>query len=203
MARLQFRGNWNPEPGAWPRMGKLLETEAGTSLRLTDMAAEGLATAGGRPALAHLAGTGTVSLSGAAQQAVRAYVQSGGTLLVEAVGGDATFARTGRECIGQLFPGAELRVVPAGYLLYTGAFSPKAVKIGEVDYRRPAVPGADRKPRLEYLVIDDRVAVLFSDQDLTHGLLGYDTAGVTGYTPASAQAIARNLVLFAAANEKR
>lgn len=207
MARLQFRGNWNPEPGAWPRMGKLLELQAGTSLALTDMPVEGLAVLepGKRPQLAHLAGTGPLTLSSEAQAALRHYVESGGTLLVEAVGGDGDFAKSARELLPQIFPGRRLRTVPADYQLFTGAFSPKAGKIGEVAYRR--APGSttagDTRPKLEFLTIDNRLAVLFSEQDLTHGLLGYDTAGVIGYTPTAAQAIARNVLLFAVINEKK
>ncbi|MGC8553603.1 MAG: hypothetical protein ACP5O7_12175, partial [Phycisphaerae bacterium] len=32
VAHLKFKGNWNPEPGAWPRMAQLAATDFGTAI---------------------------------------------------------------------------------------------------------------------------------------------------------------------------
>ena len=44
----------------------------------------------------------------------------------------------------------------------------------------------------------DRVAVFFSREDLSAGLVGNDVDGILGYTPDTATAIMRNVLLYAA-----
>ena len=65
------------------------------------------------------------------------------------------------------------------------------------------VNGPQAKPRLNFMTINGRLGVLYSEDDLTHGLLGFDTAGVLGYEPEVAQGIARNIVLFSAINQRQ
>jgi hypothetical protein len=45
-----------------------------------------------------------------------------------------------------------------------------------------------------------RYAILFSEADLTTGLLGTNTWGINGYTAESAQGLARNILLYTLAN---
>jgi hypothetical protein len=205
MAQLEFAGNWNPEPGAWPRLGKILAAQTKTGLWVNDLKVEDLPRQAPLPPLAHLSGVGDLTLTPDQEKAVQAYVAGGGTLFVEAVGGDAAFAKSAQAALAKLFPEAKLRPVPADYLLYAGTFSPNAAKIGEVEYRRSWVleHGQQSQPRLQYMTVGGRVGVVFSEEDLTHGLLGMNTAGVAGYMPDSALALARNLVFFAAINQKK
>ncbi|MCL5769914.1 MAG: hypothetical protein M1588_01155 [Planctomycetes bacterium] len=42
--------------------------------------------------------------------------------------------------------------------------------------------------------------ILFSPWDITSGLLGTNTWGIAGYTPASAQKLARDILLYAQAH---
>jgi hypothetical protein len=51
------------------------------------------------------------------------------------------------------------------------------------------------------MTVNNRMAVIFSNEDITSGLLGTSTWGVGGYTSDSALPIARNLVLFAQVND--
>lgn len=43
LARLRYAGNWDPEPGAWPRLSRLLEWQTGVRLDLVPVAIEDLA----------------------------------------------------------------------------------------------------------------------------------------------------------------
>ncbi len=136
------------------------------------------------------------------QTALQVYVQTGGTLFVEAMGGDPEFAASARELLAKLFPTAKLKTVPADYLLYNGNLSPNAVKIDSVEYRKFWVlaHGALTTPRLQFMTVEGRVGIFFSEEDITSGLLGTNTWGIAGYTAASSIALARNLVLFAGVN---
>jgi hypothetical protein len=204
MARLQFTGNWDPEPLAWPTLASTLATDSATSLKIDNVRVANLRR-GEPPALAHLAGVGSFSLSEEEFNTLQDYVNKGGTLFVEAIGGDKAFASSAKALLAKLFPDARLRPVPADYLLYAGGFSPGAHKIDEVEYRKFWViqHGAQTKPRLQFMTVGGRIGVLFSEEDITHGLLGMNTWGIDGYMPESATELARNIVLFADINEKR
>ncbi len=49
VAQLQYSGNWNAEPGAWPRLGRLLAHGADTAMDLTTVKIEDLGTLPQRP----------------------------------------------------------------------------------------------------------------------------------------------------------
>ncbi len=207
VAQLTYAGSEDAEPGAWPRLAKLMALDASMggahrNVELHTIAINDLGTLSPPPALAHLAGTGKLILTEQEQAALQIYVQSGGTLFVEALGGDATFAASARDLLATLFPTAKLKTVPATYLLYTGGISPDAVPINSVEYRKFWIlaHGPLTTPRLQYMTVSGRLGVLFSEDDITSGLLGTNTWGISGYMPASSIALARNIVLFASVN---
>jgi hypothetical protein len=202
LARLAYGGNWNPEPEAWPRLSKRMAVGGAADLNVTEVLLRELNAAPALPAMAHLAGTGKLVLTPEEQKNLRDYVLAGGTLFVEALGGDQQFASSASELLKTLFPEGTRKLIPPEYFLYTGEFSPFAARIKGVKYRRYWVleHGAQSAPRLEYMTINKRVGVFFSGEDITSGLLGTDTWGISGYTPESATAIAWNLVLYAARN---
>jgi len=53
------------------------------------------------------------------------------------------------------------------------------------------------RPRLGAIIHKGRIAVVFSRDDLTVGLLGYPCWGLRGYSPESSFEIMRNLLLYA------
>jgi hypothetical protein len=62
--------------------------------------------------------------------------------------------------------------------------------------------GIPTNPRLQGIqpTKNGRYTVIFSEHDLTSGLLGTNTWPIKGYTPESAQALARNILLYTLAN---
>ena len=71
-------------------------------------------------------------------------------------------------------------------------------EIESVQYRRAAraLLGKVRYPRLLAVTVKGRPVVLFSKDDLTAGLVGYPCYTCVGYSPDSAVALMRNLVLY-------
>ena len=53
------------------------------------------------------------------------------------------------------------------------------------------------EPRLRTIIHQGRLAIIFSREDLTAGLLGYPCWGLSGYVPESAFELMRNIVLYA------
>ena len=196
LVRLRYKGNWDPEPGAWPRLAKLA-AEYDTQLQINVVEASKLALANGK--LAHLTGTEAITLDEMETGKLHIYLKSGGTLLLESAGGNASSVASIKTLALNLYPQAQWEPIPLSDPLF-GDGTPGAVKITKLSYRRyPNIrPDAAEKSGLLGIRQDDRWIVLFSADDITCGLLGSETWGIQGYSPESAQSLGRNLVVHTA-----
>jgi DNA polymerase/3'-5' exonuclease PolX len=50
--------------------------------------------------------------------------------------------------------------------------------------------------------VNGRIIAIHSAEDLTAAMVGYPIAGITGYTPATAVQIIRNIVIWSDAEKK-
>jgi len=57
-------------------------------------------------------------------------------------------------------------------------------------------------PRLKAYTVKGRVIAIESAEDLSAAMVGYPTGGITGYTPATAVQIIRNIVIWSDAAKK-
>jgi hypothetical protein len=198
VARLAWGGNDNPEPLAWERLGRWLAYRTPLGVKVVGpMDPNQLADSGAQ--LAHLTGTGTLNLTDDQRGALREWLESGGTLLVEAAGGDEAFARSARELVGQLSD-PPLRFLRPSHELY----HLEGMKIEKVAYRRitDVRLGRKRTPNLQAVRFGDRLGILYSREDLSAGVVGVSSAVVDGYEPASAREIMRNITAYAAGRAK-
>lgn len=201
VARLKYAGTYDPEPLAWTRFGILMRNEAATKVEPSEPMAIGDLRADPWP-MAHLTGTAAFDLSAEEKEALKAYCQAGGLLVVDAAGGNAEFNRSARTLLEELFGSRSLRRLAAGSDLYK---LPGNV-IETVSYRAAARVrlGNTREPQLRAVTEGDRIVCLYSAEDLTAGMVGYQQFGLDGYDVApkpaddSAFQIMRNIVLYAA-----
>jgi hypothetical protein len=202
VARIQYDGNWNPEPAAWPRMASTAETRFRTIFLVTSVEPEKLDVQ--QTPVAHLTGTGKISLTHAQRVALKKYIDEGGLLFVDAAGAKPEFIASARKLFEQMYPDSKLEPIPLNSPIYNGSI-PHTGKVDVVSYRRFGrhKEGDDHSPRLEAIMLYGRDAIVFSREDITSGLLETDTWGIAGYTPRSAQALARNVILYANAMKPR
>ena len=75
--------------------------------------------------------------------------------------------------------------------------------VQEVQYRRFAREriGTLKMPRLSGIKIGGRLAVIFSREDLSAGLVGEPVDGITGYRPASATELMTDIILSTASKK--
>src|SRR5207237_5346770 len=87
VARVKYDGNWDPEPGAWGRMGRMFrwQTQFGVETKPIEMKELGAGSEG--PAVAHLTGTAAVKFTDQEVAAVKKFVEGGGALLIDPCGG--------------------------------------------------------------------------------------------------------------------
>ena len=214
LARVKYAGNWDPEPLAWTRYANWLQRKTGTRIDARETAAADLKTPG--PAefpLAHLTGTAKYPFTAADAAAVRAYVRAGGLLLVDACGGGGNAgvtagAATGGTPAGRSFDASVEALLAAAFpeeALQTMQANHPMLQKGlpgteDVTLRRLRPDTAARLGRSAgamQVLSSGKGHVLYTQLDLTSGLLGAHTVGILGYEPDYAQAMMKNLVFWA------
>jgi len=201
VARLKYAGNHDPEPLAWKRFALRMAKEAGTRLEVSEPMAITDLKPGEYP-VAHLTGMAGLALNNEQTQALKAYCAGGGTLIIDAAGGSRKFRKAAEDLLDNLFGVAARKPLAAASPVY----NLPEFKIDKVRYRRATRQrlGKSTEPRLQGVTVDDRVVCLYSPEDLTAGLVGYQQYELDGYAPDpkaaedSAFRIMRNAVLWAA-----
>jgi len=198
VARIKHAGNWEPEPLAWERFRMLMGQKWQTRLVVETKTLEELNAEDCR--VAALTGTGRLGLTDAEKQALKAFVESGGTLIMDAAGGSEAFTQSAMELLTELFGRDSLGRLPAWSPVYRFPDFP----IDSVRYRRAARLrfGNANTPRLLAVTLKGRPAALLSRDDLTAGLVGYPCYTCVGYAPESAAELMRNMVLYGIRLEK-
>jgi hypothetical protein len=194
IVRLVHTGNWNPEPLAVERFARLMAQRTGTGI----VEAEPIPPAAlpkSKAAVALLTGTGELALTGDDREGIERFVQGGGIMVVDAAGGDRVFGDSAKTPLAEVFGGRPLRRLGADHPLYRLA----GHEIERVEYRRATASRLNtNRPNLRAIEVAGRVAVIFSPEDLTLGLLGGAAYGCDGYAPDSAFTLMRNICMHAA-----
>jgi hypothetical protein len=202
IARVKYTGNWNPEPMADKALAIKMKNRAGVKLEvgepvsLTDLPSSGVK-------LALMTGTDAVAFSSSETAALKSFVEGGGSLLIDVAGGSGSlsgvkpFSRSIRDMVKKEFPGrrrrSSLRQMAFGAPLY----GMEGYTIKTVNFRQHTrLKITEKTPQLYSAVVGGRSAIMFSEMDLTAGLVGYPSLVVDGYTPDSAFDIVRNVILF-------
>ena len=205
LARLKYEGNCDPEPLAYERFARLMGKHAQTGVKvLAAMPISDLPGSGAK--LAVLTGTGKFTLSAPQIKAIKTFVAAGGTLFIDAAGGERPGAKTGftesvKTVLGAAFPATRLKVLLPASPLY----AQEKMEIKTVTWRRSTLVAmmGGKKPMLRAIIVDGRPAVIFSSHDLTAGLLGCPNAGIYGYhgggvkDPGTAFRLMRNIIMYA------
>ncbi len=196
VGRLKYNGNWNPEPGAWPRMALLARANAQTQINISTVSLDQLNIR--RTPLLDMTGTGKVAFTAAQIAALRKYLNQGGMLFGDAAGGHQQFTDAFSSLALKLYPKSVLSKLPQNCSIYRGTM-PGGTDIKHVRYRRYYIDVYGAKDKPEFLGIKHagRWVLVFSPDDVTSGILGIKTWGISGYTPRSAVALANNVLEYA------
>jgi uncharacterized protein YjbI with pentapeptide repeats len=194
LARLQYAGNWDPEPAAWERFGQALLQQTGYQVEISTI---DFAQLDATAPLVHLTGDAAPKISWDQIDALRRYMQNSGVLLIDACGGSPLFAAAvEKDILGRAFPGQALVPLPDDHPLLAGD-ADGMQRLSKPRLRPHVQRFGQVAPRLK-LLRAGRGMVIYSPLDLTTALLDTQTSGIVGYDPSYARAFARNLLIWAA-----
>jgi len=194
LARLKYKGNYDPEPLALERLAAFMANRYRIKLIRSEPTDIAELDAAAWP-VAHMTGTGRFTLTPVQRAGIKKYLAAGGSLVIDAAGGSKTFADSVAEQIVPLVGGGQGSRLALREPLYR-AVEPIAP---QVRYRRWfAAALGDRKhqPRLRGFRMGDRLAVIYSPDDLTVGLLGCQVYNIRGYAPQTAAALMTNILCY-------
>jgi hypothetical protein len=190
---LRYPGNWDPEPGAWRRYAARFKQETAMGLDVRPVALKELAPRS--VPIAHLTGTGPQIFTAEEQEALKAYVQSGGVLVVDACGGNNTFLDAVRLAVEPLFPNDLWQAMPRAHPLLNAG--PPGMQDLSVPLLRASTLDRRNTGNTYNVLRSGSGCILLAPIDMTCGLLGVTAADVRGYTPAYARALVKNTIFWA------
>ena len=193
-AQIRHEGHWDCHPGAAAALLARLVVDTSVSA-----SRKRVAVTPGTDDLApynilFLSGMDDFHFSPEAQNALRAFLARGGTLIIDDALGMATFDGAVRRELAGLIPGGQLRPIPLDSPLYSSA-----VPVHEAGYT-PLVAKTHpelKTPYLEGMAVDGDLRVIYSPFDLQAGWSGCEHPLSRGYDPPTATALGIDLVVYA------
>lgn len=191
ISRIQYDGNWNPEPAGWVRLANVMHNDHQVEVAIATGAAP-------QPGslMAHLTGTTAPKLSPASQAALRTYVESGGLVMMDAAGSSADAVAGFESLLRALYPTVLLAPLPLDHPIYRASTFGGVEIENNINYRRSDGLANVHIPRLRGATVDGKLIAVLSNEDLAAALVGYNIAGLGGYSPASGTDLMRNIILW-------
>lgn len=194
VVRARVGSEWNAEPLAWPSMVNRFFNRTGFELKIDDQPLKAIG--GLNVSLVHLVGINATKLSDSEVQAIRSYVNKGGTLLVEPLGGKSGFLISVEKQLSKVLGTIPIPLSSASPII-SGSGLEGGYDNQRVIYRSYAVLNyaVHTQPRLAAMWINDRPTVLFTQHDLSLGMLGARHWNINGYSAESARKMMTNILL--------
>lgn len=200
IARALYDGTWSPEPQALQRWEAARAERDDLAVRIEIVPLQQIHSVEPRPEIVVLCGTDAHELTEKEQAAIRAYLESGGLIICETVGGVGSFTAEMEQAVETMLGAAPKSLLR--HPIITGEGVPGAADLTRVEYRPFALETfgvRETTPRLRAVFVDGEPRVIFSRDDLSHALLDQPCWGVSGYTAESARALLTNIAQYVAA----
>jgi hypothetical protein len=191
VARIEYSGNWDPEPAAWEKFEIAARYSHAATIHAAPVKIAELDAA--KTPVAHMTGTAAFTLTEDEKTKLKAYLEAGGSLLADATGGSDAFGKSFRELAESLYPDTPLTEIAATSPVLArreGTAAPVARRFSEMPANRM------RSIAITQLKRGGRPVILFSSGDLTAGLSGLKTWGIHGYTVEASQRIVWNALTY-------
>jgi len=192
IARLRYGGNYDPEPFALKRFGRLMGHETNVTVEpIGPIFISELAGSGAK--VASLTGTSAFKLTAEDTKLLKEFLEDGGTLVIDAAGGSKEFDGSASALMRALASAGELRRLSASSPIH----QLKDWQINKIRYRlRTEARIGRNRSNLSAVLVFGRPAAIYSPEDITGALVGYPSYPCDGYSPESAYELMRNIVFY-------
>lgn len=193
-AQVRHNGVWNTDPGGPANLLRTLATDTNLKVNFRRKTVSLGVDSLDETQFLYLSGCQEITLTDREVSALRAFLNLGGTVLVDNAQGLATFDQAIRRELKKVLPDGELKPVAAGHPVFA-SYHP----IGQVTYT-PAVQRTDPErtaPCLEGIALDGDLRVIYSRFDLGGGWQGDEHPQGRGYARNDALRLGVNLVVYA------
>ena len=203
IARVQYEGKWNGEPAAWENFGRWMQSATGIGIKEEPVAPANLDFF--QQPIAHLTGMDKFTFSTEFTADLSKYISAGGILVVDATGGSSDFAESAMNLCSQMLTapgasaGASRHITPEDPLVTPVSWG----TIPAIE-TRASVGGRPQGTNLAPQVFPlGKGFIIYTDRDLTTGLMGANVWNMHGYTVGWSRALTKNLILAAIDRGKR
>ena len=195
VARLAHKANCDPEPLAWQRFARRVKQRFNVRIDVSPLLAITDLDPNAWP-VAHMTGTDLLQLTDADKASLRKYLAGGGTLVADAAGGSSLFTKSFAEQVFPLANGDRTgRLAQENPITQAGPY-----KLDKVQYRSEYAQtlgdSEKTRPNLQAVLKGDRPVIIFSEPDITTGLLGIPVYALKGYTPESAERVMTDILFY-------
>ncbi|MEI8194524.1 MAG: DUF4159 domain-containing protein, partial [Phycisphaerae bacterium] len=201
VARLQYKGNWDPEPGGWIQFKNVLHNtkQIGLDVQAVPLGDDKLTAVDKKTKqmiyqVAHLTGTAAVKFEDKQLAEIKSFLDAGGMLIIDAAGGSSAFTTAIMSEFSKVNLTLPPPVLPEADPVINGGGV--GIDCSKVTYRRWAML-ATRKPRLRAQATNNHKTIFFSEDDISAGLVGNNIDGIKGYNPVWATNLMTNIMLYA------
>ncbi len=199
-----YEGLWNPEPAADELLRLRLQAHRNIQVDFRDVPLNDLSYLidNNQHGLLWVRGTSAVSFSEKELQELKRFVDSGGLVFFETVGGVGDFGQSAERAVRTIYPGKRFRRI-SGSPVVSGEGLPNGENCSRVTYRLFSLDrfgSRETRVRLRGLFPGEGEhggGVFVSRDDVSFSLLGQPCWGVSGYVTRDAEKIMGNLIEFA------
>jgi len=200
IVRAIHAGNWRPEPAALGLFADWLRETRGIEATIVDRPLESIDQLDPKPSLVIVSGIDLIEFTRNQIDSIKAFVNAGGIILFEAPGGRGGFTASAEETMTKAL-GRPIESLVRTRLV-TGEGMKGAADLSRIEYRPFSLQifgGRETTPRLRGMTLADGgpPQILFSREDITHGLLDQPCWSISGYAPSSARNLLANIVQHA------
>jgi hypothetical protein len=193
-AQIRHGGAWNVHPGAAATLLRRMRQETSLGVSLKRVSVELGKDDSSKFAFLYLEGLDDFVLSGAEVDALRAFLDRGGTLVVNNGLGLSTFDQAVRRELARVLPGHAFADVPADHAVFSAVRPiPEATYTPLVQSLLPSL----RQPVLEAITIDTDLRVIYSKYDMAGAWLGCDYPLSKAYASESGAELGMNVLMYA------
>lgn len=196
VARINLAAN-DPEPMAMPQMSAFMVINHNLALDVQTVAPNELSTS---TRMAYLSVTPQTTITKEQGAALMKWVESGGTLLMDAAGGTAESTDALSKVIAAVSGDLYSYVIPSFESVISGdGLGETAHNNSRVTFNRFTnfTRSVGSTPLLRGIDIDNRLGIIYSNEDLTASIAGIEHWGVQGYTVETARQLVANVILAA------